>query len=125
MRYCEISKETSLLYLGLVVFCQFEARDPEFDTPPPKCSVHFALNTASKSWDSSFELAEYIKPKIQRRHLFAVLTITNLCFVTLNMRNELETFEYLRKNGKMHGEMSHKKAQKKISYYSPFNEYLG
>ncbi len=30
MRYCEISKEMSLLYFVLGVFCQFEARVPEF-----------------------------------------------------------------------------------------------
>jgi hypothetical protein len=32
MRYYEISKEMSSLYLGPDVFCQFEARVPEFDT---------------------------------------------------------------------------------------------
>ncbi len=31
MRYCEISKDMSSLYFGLDVFCQFEARVPEFD----------------------------------------------------------------------------------------------
>ncbi len=31
MRYCEISKEMTSLYFGLDVFCQFEARVPEFD----------------------------------------------------------------------------------------------
>ncbi len=31
MRYCEISKAMSSLYFGLDVFCQCEARVPEFD----------------------------------------------------------------------------------------------
>jgi hypothetical protein len=31
-----------------------------------------------KFWDSSFEWAEYIKPKIQLRQLFASLTIDHL-----------------------------------------------
>jgi hypothetical protein len=31
MRYNEISKEMSSLFFGLDVFCQFEARVPEFD----------------------------------------------------------------------------------------------
>ncbi len=31
MRYCEIGKEMSSLHFGLDVFCQFEARVPEFD----------------------------------------------------------------------------------------------
>ncbi len=35
--------------------------------------VRYSAWICVKSWDSSFELAEYIKPKIQRRHLFAVL----------------------------------------------------
>ncbi len=39
MRYCEISKEMSLLYFGLDVFCQFEARVPEFDQRSV-CSVY-------------------------------------------------------------------------------------
>jgi hypothetical protein len=30
MRFCKISKVTSLLYFGLDVFCQFEVRVPEF-----------------------------------------------------------------------------------------------
>jgi hypothetical protein len=53
MRYCEISKEMSLLYFGLAVFCLFEARVPEFDRqplPPTSCglySVHSMLNIAS------------------------------------------------------------------------------
>ncbi len=34
MRYREISKEMSSLNFGLHVFCQFEARVPEFDTQP-------------------------------------------------------------------------------------------
>ncbi len=38
-----------------------------------------------KFWDSSFKLAEYAKPKIQRRHRFADLTIPHLwccyCFL--------------------------------------------
>jgi hypothetical protein len=36
MRCCEFSKEMSSLYFGLDVFCQFEARVPEFD----HCSVY-------------------------------------------------------------------------------------
>jgi hypothetical protein len=50
MRYCEISKEMSLLYFGLAVFCPFEARDPEFDKqplPPPIYCLNRTLNTAS------------------------------------------------------------------------------
>ncbi len=34
IRYCGISKEMSSLYIGLVVFCLFEAGVPEFDTQP-------------------------------------------------------------------------------------------
>ncbi len=45
----------------------------------------------------------------QRRHLFADLTITHLCFVTFNVRSELETFEYTSKNSKVHGDVSQEK----------------
>jgi hypothetical protein len=38
MRYCEISTDMSPLYLELDVFCQFEARVPEFDAV--QCTVH-------------------------------------------------------------------------------------
>jgi hypothetical protein len=31
MRYCQRSEKMSSLYFGLDVFCQFEARVPEFD----------------------------------------------------------------------------------------------
>jgi hypothetical protein len=31
MRYCEISKKMLSVYFGLNIFCQFEARVPEFD----------------------------------------------------------------------------------------------
>jgi hypothetical protein len=55
MRFCEISKEMSSLYLELAVFCLSEAKVPEFDTqpmPPNSCSlysVHCTLNTTSNS----------------------------------------------------------------------------
>ncbi len=54
-------------------------------SPPPQkktlCTVQCTLYTEHciKSWDSSFELAENIKRKIQRRHIFADLIITHLC----------------------------------------------
>jgi hypothetical protein len=43
-------------------------------------SVQWALYTEHcvKFWDSSLKLAKYIKPKIQRRHLFADLRIPHL-----------------------------------------------
>ncbi len=84
MRYCEISKEMSSLYFGLAVFCLFEASVPEFDTQPllPKscglCTVYTYTEYCVKFRVSSFQLAEYIKPKIQRRHLVADRTIPHL-----------------------------------------------
>ncbi len=78
MRYCEISKEMSLLYFGLAVLCPFEARDPEFDKqplPPPPLLFKHNTEHCVKFWDSCFKLAEYIKPKRQPRHLFADLRI--------------------------------------------------
>ncbi len=65
----------SLLYLALAVFFLFAARVPEFDmlTLPQqlqKCTLR-------QFWDYSFELAEHFKPQIQRRHLFADLTISH------------------------------------------------
>ncbi len=88
MRYCEIRKEMSSLYLGLAVFCLFETRVSDYDTqslPPNICRlysvqyiVHFILRQIYIGLYSSFQLAEYIKPKIQRRHLFADLTIPHL-----------------------------------------------
>ncbi len=84
MRYCEISKEMSSLYFGLAVFCLFEARILEFDTQPlplNSCglyNVHCTLNIATNSVTLVLT-AKYIKPKkIQRRHLFADLTISHL-----------------------------------------------
>ncbi len=74
MRYCQISKEMSSMYFGLAVFCLLEARAPEFvmqPLPPPhSCglyTIHCTVYTEQciKFWDYSFELAEYIKPKIQ------------------------------------------------------------
>ncbi len=89
--YSEISKEMLSLHIGfgLVVFCLFDARVPEFVThalpPPPQqlCSVQCALYTdhCVKFWGSSSELAEYMKPKIQWRHIFADLTIPHLWYV--------------------------------------------
>jgi hypothetical protein len=55
MRVCKIRKEMSSLYFGLLVFCLFEARIPEFDRQalhPNSCgldSVHSTLNTAATS----------------------------------------------------------------------------
>jgi hypothetical protein len=63
-----------------------ESRVLEFDTQPPPplvvdCNVQYTLYTEhyAKFWDSSFEFAEYIKPIIQRRHLFADLRLPHLC----------------------------------------------
>jgi hypothetical protein len=77
IRYCEISKEMSSLYFGLAVLCLFEARVLEVDKqplPPIKCTLY--TEHCVKFWDSSFKLADYIKPKIQRRHLFADLRVS-------------------------------------------------
>ncbi len=88
MRYRKISKDLSSLYVywGCCILL-FEARLPESDTQPliPNSpvgsTVYSTLYTEHcvKIWDSSFERAEYIKPKIQRRHLFAYLTIPHIC----------------------------------------------
>ncbi len=66
------------MYFGLDVFCLFEARVPERDTqplPPTAVDVYSTYTVYAeqcfKVWVSSFELAEYVKPKIQRRHLIA------------------------------------------------------
>ncbi len=79
MRYCEIIQEMSSLYFGLAVFCQKARNLTHNPCPPPQqlwtvqCTLHF--EHCVKFCDSSIELAEYIKPKIQRRHLFADLSI--------------------------------------------------
>jgi hypothetical protein len=81
MRYYKISKEMSSLYFRLAVFCLLEPRVQEFGMqPPPLWTVLFILYTeyCVKFWDFSFEFAEYIEPKIQRRHLFADLRIAHL-----------------------------------------------
>ncbi len=80
MRYREIGKEMSSLFFRLSVLCLFEARVPEFDKVPllpDSCGLY--TEHCIKFWGSSFKLAEYIKPKIQRRHLFADLAIPHLC----------------------------------------------
>jgi hypothetical protein len=46
--------------------------------------VSCASDHSDEFWGGpSFELAEYITPKIQRQHLFANLTISHLCFADL------------------------------------------
>ncbi len=91
MRNCEISKEMSSLYFGLATFGLLEARLPEFDSQhhnPNSCglfSVHCMLYTASNSGTLNFELAEYIKPKIQWRHILSHLRIPHLCCTCYSM----------------------------------------
>jgi hypothetical protein len=82
MRHCEISKEMSLLYFGLALF---EARVPEFDRqplPPLICGlyrIYILYNEhCIKFWESSVGWAEYIKPKIQQRHVVDDLRIPHL-----------------------------------------------
>jgi hypothetical protein len=60
MKYCEISKEMSLLPFGLAVFCLSEARVPEFDRQPllplaAEFAVQFSLYTRHciNFWDST------------------------------------------------------------------------
>ncbi len=65
------------------LFCLFEDRIPDLTRNPcfqQQWTVQGSLHTEHcvKFWDSSFEQAEYIKPKIQRWHLFADLTIPHL-----------------------------------------------
>ncbi len=87
MRYCEIRKEMSSLFciLNLLYFAYLRL---EFQTmirircPPTAvdCTVyivHCILGQILELY-SSFQLAEYIKPKIQRQHLFADLTIPHV-----------------------------------------------
>ncbi len=86
--YSSISKETLPLYFGLDVFCQFEAKVPEFDTV---FSVHCSPYTSTATvlaWGEGSR-AKKIKilglytsssPNLQRRDLFADLRIHHLCF---------------------------------------------
>jgi hypothetical protein len=56
MRYCEISKEMSSLYCGLDVFCQFEARAPEFEAVySVQCTLYGGEGLCVKFWDSSLK----------------------------------------------------------------------
>jgi hypothetical protein len=60
MRYCEISKEMSSLHFGLDVFCQFEARVPEFDAVySVHCTLYRGEGLRVNFWDSSLKQAEY------------------------------------------------------------------
>jgi hypothetical protein len=53
------------LYFWLAVFCLFEARV-------------LAFHIQREFWKSRFELVKHIKPRIQRRHLFADVTFSHL-----------------------------------------------
>jgi hypothetical protein len=70
MAHCEISKEMSSFSIELEVFCgfcRFEVRKLETQVTKHltlKYWVSCARVHRVKPWDSSFELAEYMKPKI-------------------------------------------------------------
>jgi hypothetical protein len=67
MAHCEICKEMSSFSIWLGVFCLFEVRKLETQVTQPltlKYCVSCARVHRVKPWDSSFELAKDIKPKI-------------------------------------------------------------
>ncbi len=49
------------------------------------CTVY--TEQSAKFWDSSFELAEYIKPKIQRQHLFADVRLEYTFYLCVHCSN--------------------------------------
>ncbi len=67
-RHCILS----LLYSA---YLRLESQNLTHNPPPHPVQCQCTL---VKFWDFSFKLAEYICPKIQRRHLFADLTIPHL-----------------------------------------------
>ncbi len=76
MRYCEISQKMSSLYFGLAVFCQFEARSPEFDTqplPPYSWEPEF-LNTLK--WQLGWTCTR--KYKVSKKFLLLSFILKNI-----------------------------------------------
>ncbi len=80
LRYSSISKAVSSRYSGIYVYCQFDARVPEFDavfgvhctfavycTVYVQCAVHSYGGGGSRvtCWDSILNQTEYCKLKIQ------------------------------------------------------------
>jgi hypothetical protein len=72
MRYCEISKEMSSLYLGLAVFCILRLESQNLTRNPwPPTVVDCAMYTVH--WTMSKILGLYQRPCITRRWTHAVL----------------------------------------------------
>jgi hypothetical protein len=78
MSYAKISKEMYSMYFGLDVFCQFEARVPEFDTVfVVQCTLYIGGEGLHvRFWDSNRQ--NTASPKYNDMYLFADLTIPHL-----------------------------------------------